>query len=527
MTHLPRGPENIPGAAPVVIVDEEDPPPVAYGEELEGVGEPAWAGAAGFAKDGEGKDGEGKEGEGRRYPVSLEGLGEEIADFVEYASPDADELRARFATMRRLDSVAKALWPGSEAEPFGSTKHRMLLHGSDLDVRIRTVGKFENIPECHGINQLGAEVMKQPWAVDMDPKVTGRVPQISYVDSISKLRCKVCVGNRQTVRGTSFFNSPMIPLSMRFPAFKVLMLPVKTVFKQRGLEKSFAGGVGTFRVGMMLLNYLAMHAPASTRPPTPDVLGGALVGFFRYYASAPADGSEWQKWTEPFAFAGDLYVMGVQVDFTGCAMGEVWTVFATCAKSLENLRVVGTRPTGASALSRVVKESIVTGAREETREAARRVENDVPPETQMPGYLAPERRSYGAPVAAAAVPTLHGGGGSGTNTGKNMSSGEAPTRCLTLKNMFDPAQMGDRGDDAWWVDIGEEVREECAKHGAVTHLAVDRHSQGFVYVKFATPAAAAGARSTLHARWFAGRLVTCEFTAEDEYDAAHGASDAR
>ena len=33
-----------------------------------------------------------------------------------------------------------------------------------------------------------------------------------------------------------------------------------------------------------------------------------------------------------------------------------------------------------------------------------------------------------------------------------------------------------------------------------------------------------GARSTLHARWFAGRLVTCEFTAEDEYDAAHGVS---
>ena len=525
MSHLPRGPENIPGAAPVVIVDEEAPPPVAYGEELEGAGEPAWAGAAGFGS----KDSAGKEGGprwGARYSASMEGLGEEIADFVEYASPDADELRSRFAAMRRLDSVAKALWPGSEAEPFGSTKHRMLLHGSDLDVRIRTVGKFENIPECHGINQLGAEVMKQPWAVDMDPKVTGRVPQISYVDSISKLRCKVCVGNRQTVRGTSFFNSPMIPLSMRFPAFKVLMLPVKTVFKQRGLEKSFAGGVGTFRIGMMLLNYLAMHAPASTRPPTPDVLGGAFIGFFRYYASAPADGSEWQRWTDTFAFAGDLYVMGVQVDFTGCAMGEVWTVFATCAKSLESC-VVGA-PNGTSALSRVVKESIVTGAREETREAARRVENELPPETQMPGYLTPERRSYGAPVAAAAVPTIHGNGGSRTAASSGEApTREAPTRCLTLKNMFDPAQMGDGGDNAWWVDIGEEVREECAKHGAVTHLAVDRHSQGFVFVKFASAAAAAGARSTLHARWFAGRLVTCEFTAEDEYDAAHGVSDAR
>jgi DNA polymerase sigma len=79
---------------------------------------------------------------------------------------------------------------------------------------------------------------------------------LSYTDIPSGLKCKVCVGNRQTVRGTSFFNSPMIPLSARFPAFKPLMLPLKCVFTQRGLEKAFAGGLGTFRVGMMLLNYL-------------------------------------------------------------------------------------------------------------------------------------------------------------------------------------------------------------------------------------------------------------------------------
>ena len=498
-------------------VDPEDaPPPVSYGEELEGVAEPCWAGAARFVKNTAG-------GSSARYQASAVGLGEEVADFVEYASPDADELRARFAAMRRLDAVARAMWPGSEAEPFGSTKHRMLLHGSDLDVRIRTVGKFENIPECQGINQIGAIVMKQPWVTELDPKVTGRVPQISYIDAISKLRCKVCVGNRQTVRGTSFFNSPMIPLSQRFPAFKVLMLPVKTVFKQRGLEKSFAGGVGTFRVGMMLLNYLAMHAPASTRPPTPDVLGGALTGFFRYYASLPPDpGSEWQQWTETFKFAGDMYVMGVQVDFNGCAMGEVWSVFGACARCLESVHKESVH--GVTALSRVVKESIVREARGETREAAARRENDIPPDVQMPAYFTPERRGYGAPVAAAAVPTLHGNGVP-TGTSTNASGPETPTRCLTLKNMFDSnrATDGDEaGTETWWVDIGEEVRAECSKRGTVTHLSVDRHSQGFVFVKFEEAGAAAAARSTLHARWFAGRLVTCDFTPEAEYDERFG-----
>jgi hypothetical protein len=40
------------------------------------------------------------------------------------------------------------------------------------------VGKYENLPECQGINQLGAEMMKQRWAVDTDPRTTGRVPMI-------------------------------------------------------------------------------------------------------------------------------------------------------------------------------------------------------------------------------------------------------------------------------------------------------------------------------------------------------------
>ena len=89
-------------------------------------------------------------GGARAAPRRWRVWGEEIADFVEYASPDGG---ASFTVHgdASAGSVAKSLWPGSEAEPFSSTKHRMLLHRSDLDVpRIRTVGKFENIPSATG-----------------------------------------------------------------------------------------------------------------------------------------------------------------------------------------------------------------------------------------------------------------------------------------------------------------------------------------------------------------------------------------
>ena len=124
--------------------------------------------------------------------------------------------------------------------------------------------------------------------------------------------------------------------------------------------------------------------------------------------------------------------------------------------------VVGV-PNGTSALSRVVKESIV-GAREETRRRHGGSKTSCRPRRKCRGTSPPNVAAACRPVAAA-VPTIHGNGGSRTAASSGEApTREAPTRCLTLKNMFDPAQMGDGGDNAWWVDIDEEVREECAKH---------------------------------------------------------------
>ena len=49
-----------------------------------------------------------------------------------------------------------------------------------------------------------------------------------------------------------------------------------------------------------------------------------------------------------------------------------------------------------------------------------------------------------------------------------------PTRCLLLKNLFDPLQ---ETEPNWWVDIAEDVKEECSKHGPVDHIFVDKDSK--------------------------------------------------
>ncbi|PSS26684.1 RNA-binding protein [Actinidia chinensis var. chinensis] len=91
-----------------------------------------------------------------------------------------------------------------------------------------------------------------------------------------------------------------------------------------------------------------------------------------------------------------------------------------------------------------------------------------------------------------------------------------PSECLLLKNMFDPATETDPEFD---LDIRDDVQEECSNYGRVKHIYVDKNSAGYVYLRFETVEAAAGAQRAMHSRWFARRLISAVFLQPYEYDA--------
>jgi len=121
----------------------------------------------------------------------------------------------------------------------------------------------------------------------------------------------------------------------------------------------------------------------------------------------------------------------------------------------------------------------------------------------------------GLPVTAAAAHAMAAAAGPSlpqtalpTTQGRLGPSSPIATECLLLKNMFDPAT---ETDPDWWIDIGQDVKEECSKYGPVRHVFVDRNSPGFVYLKFNTVASCAAAKQALHMRWFASRMIAAEF----------------
>eukprot|EP00262_Sarcandra_glabra_P007781 TRINITY_DN2073_c0_g1_i1.p1 TRINITY_DN2073_c0_g1~~TRINITY_DN2073_c0_g1_i1.p1 ORF type:complete len:420 (-),score=87.08 TRINITY_DN2073_c0_g1_i1:415-1674(-) len=124
------------------------------------------------------------------------------------------------------------------------------------------------------------------------------------------------------------------------------------------------------------------------------------------------------------------------------------------------------------------------------------------------------------PLGQASVPALPGLPGAvvpaASVAAPRIDTIGVPNECLLLKNMFDPTVETEPDFD---LDIKEDVHDECSKFGPVKHIFVDKHSSGYVYIRFESVTSASSAQKALHGRWFAGKMITATFMLPQEYEA--------
>ncbi|KAJ3260220.1 hypothetical protein HDU77_001453 [Chytriomyces hyalinus] len=92
------------------------------------------------------------------------------------------------------------------------------------------------------------------------------------------------------------------------------------------------------------------------------------------------------------------------------------------------------------------------------------------------------------------------------------------TRCVLLKNMFDPAE---ETEENWDNEIRDDVKGECSKYGKIVHIAVDKNSQGFIYIKFDAIPFAQQAINALNGRFFSGKQISATFMMDVIYHAKY------
>ena len=93
----------------------------------------------------------------------------------------------------------------------------------------------------------------------------------------------------------------------------------------------------------------------------------------------------------------------------------------------------------------------------------------------------------------------------------------APSACILLRNMFDPAE---ESTENWHVDVKQDVVGRVSMHGAVRHSYLEKDRPGgLIYIELSSVEAAQRAIADLNGRFFGGRTISVRFVGEDEYKA--------
>ncbi|CBZ55182.1 hypothetical protein NCLIV_056060 [Neospora caninum Liverpool] len=86
---------------------------------------------------------------------------------------------------------------------------------------------------------------------------------------------------------------------------------------------------------------------------------------------------------------------------------------------------------------------------------------------------------------------------------------------VVLHNMFAPKDVDLKEDPHFFLDLGDDVRDECKKFGSVEKVWIDeRNVDGNVWIRFAHPDQARAAFGALNGRYFAGKPISAEFISD-------------
>jgi len=84
------------------------------------------------------------------------------------------------------------------------------------------------------------------------------------------------------------------------------------------------------------------------------------------------------------------------------------------------------------------------------------------------------------------------------------------SNCIAITNMYDQEESSEPNFED---ELTEDIKEECSKFGEIKQIKMDKQSM-LVYVRFAAAAGAQQAHPALNGRWFAGKMITCQYIPE-------------
>jgi len=173
----------------------------------------------------------------------------EIIDFCNFISPTDAEHKRRETAFDRLAKIIISVFPKAKILPFGSFATRLYLPHADVDLVLLE-------PDYNPLtlmNKLAKQLMKMNDKYeDINVIRSAKVPLIKLVEKSTKLNFDISFNKLDGVKQIKEIQKGL----EYYPELKHLMMILKLFLKQRDLNETYTGGIGSFLLFCMILTFL-------------------------------------------------------------------------------------------------------------------------------------------------------------------------------------------------------------------------------------------------------------------------------
>ncbi|KAJ1447048.1 hypothetical protein M885DRAFT_591544 [Pelagophyceae sp. CCMP2097] len=235
----------------------------------------------------------------------------ELRAFADYVAVSSEERRARQDLRRRVAAAARALWPQSSVDAFGSSSTALDWFESDVDLRVSVNKPMTYLSPARACIDLAQELFdNHVWATDLDSRPHARIPVVALIDSRTGVAVDVSFDDGEALSSAR----AACPAGLA-EVHRDVSLFLKAFLKHRDLDKPFTGGLGSFRLCVLVAWHLDRNESQASA-------GDALVAFLAY--------------AQHHDFARQLPAGGKHVSFHGLDVPGLVDAFRSAHAALKN-----------------------------------------------------------------------------------------------------------------------------------------------------------------------------------------------
>jgi len=182
----------------------------------------------------------------------------------------------RIDVIKRVTGLVADIWPKAKVEVYGSQVTDLCVPYSDVDLVI--FGTKEYCDTLSALFTLANELENRGICYQATVISTCKVPIIKFKDYKSGCLVDVTFDCKTGTQNSSIIMNYLA----QYPLLKPLILFIKYYLKQRNLNDTWSGGIGSYTLVLMITSFLQLHTEHHGRNDN-DNLALLLIKFFELY----------------------------------------------------------------------------------------------------------------------------------------------------------------------------------------------------------------------------------------------------